>query len=139
MIMRREEMEELGLLKKMEKVKAPPDFEQKIMARVSLQKRSLGPKRIAFRLSLAGAFASLLVVFVLLNVFVLQKKSPVGVADLKKEVPAASQIVQTKSSQIIPVIETLDYSTEVRSRSFEPQTVYLLEQVSDTTSKEIRY
>lgn len=139
MIMRREEMAELGLLKKLEKVKAPPDFEQKIMARVSLQKRSLGPKRTAFRLSLAGAFATLLIVFVLLNVFVLQKKSPVGVADLKKEVPAASEIVQTKSGQIISVIETLDYSTEVRSRSFEPRMVYLLEQVSDTTSKEIRY
>jgi hypothetical protein len=139
MIMRREEMEEFGLLKKLEKVKAPPDFEQKVMARVSLQKRSLGPKRTAFRLSLAGAFVSLLVVFVLLNVFVLQKKSPVGVSDLKKEVPAASEIVQTAAGQIIRVIETLDYSTEVRSRSLEPQTVYLLEQVSDTTSKEIRY
>jgi hypothetical protein len=139
MIMRREEMEEFGLLKKLEKVKAPPDFEQKVMARVSLQKRSLGPKRTAFRLSLAGAFASLLVIFVLLNVFVLHKRSPVGLAELKKDVPAASGMVQTATEQIIPVIETLDYSMEVRSRSYGPQTVYLLEQVSDTTSKEIRY
>jgi len=140
MIMRREEMEELGLLKKLEKVKAPPDFEQKIMARVSLQKRSLGPKRSAFRLSLAAGFASLMAVFVLLNVFVLQKKPLVGVSGLKKDIPPVSgMVVQTSAGQTIPVIETLDYSTEVRSRSFEPQTVYLLERISDTTSKEISY
>jgi hypothetical protein len=139
MTMKREEMDELGLLKKLEKVKAPPGFEQKVMARISLRKRSLRTRRTVFRLSLAGAFASLLVVFVLLNVLVLQKKSPLGVADLKKAVPPVSGTVQSSTGRMIPVIETLDYSTEVRSRSYEPQTIYLLEQVSDTTSKEIKY
>jgi hypothetical protein len=132
-------MEELGLLKKLEKVKAPPDFEQKVMAQVSLRKRNIRQKRTAFRLSLAGAFASLLAIFVLLNVFVLEKKAPLGVADGKKDSAAASEKAPTVSGQMIPVIETLDYSTEVRSRSYEPQTIYLLEQVSDTTSKEIKY
>jgi len=139
MTMRREEMEELGLLKKLEKVKAPPDFEQKVMAQVSLRKRSLQQKRTAFRLSLAGAFASLLVVFVLLNVFVLQKKAPLGVSPLKKDIAPASENVPRAAGQLIPVIETLDYSTEIRSRSYEPQTIYLLEQVADTTPKGIKY
>lgn len=132
-------MEELGLMKKLEKVKAPRDFEQKVMAQLSLRKRSQQQKRTALRLSLAGTFASLLVVFVLLNVFILGKKAPVGVADLKKDVSPASGIVQTAAGQMIPVIETLDYSTEIRSRSYEPQTIYLLERVSDTTPKEIKY
>jgi len=132
-------MEELGLLKKLEKVKAPYDFEQKVMAQVTLRKRSLRQKRTAFRLSLAGAFASLLVVFVLLNVFVLGKKAPLRVADLKKDISPASGMVQSSAEQLIPVIETLDYSTEIRSQSYEPQTIYLLEQVSDTTPKGIKY
>jgi hypothetical protein len=139
MTIRREEMEELGLLKKLEKVKAPYDFEQKVMAQVTLRKRSLRQKRTAFRLSLAGAFASLLVVFVLLNVFVLGKKAPLRVADLKKDISPASGMVQSSAEQLIPVIETLDYSTEIRSQSYEPQTIYLLEQVSDTTPKGIKY
>jgi hypothetical protein len=88
---------------------------------------------------LAGAFASLLVVFVLLNVFVLGKKAPLRVADLKKDISPASGMVQSSAEQLIPVIETLDYSTEIRSQSYEPQTIYLLEQVSDTTPKGIKY
>jgi hypothetical protein len=137
--MRREEMDELDLLRKLGKVNAPPDFEQKVMAQVSLRKRDLRSRRRAFRLSLAGGFASLLAIFVLLNVFVLQKKAPLGITDLKKDIAPASQKMQAAAGQVIPVIETLDYSTEVRSRSSEPQTIYLLEQVSDTTSKDIKY
>jgi len=138
MTMRREEMEEMDLLKKLEKVKAPPHFEQKVMARVSLRKKAAERRPAALRLSLAGAFATLLIAFVLLNIFVLQKKAPVGVADIKKGAPAA-EVVPAASGQIVSVIETLDYSTEVRSRSNGAQTIYLLEQVSYTTSKEILY
>ncbi len=132
-------MEELGLLKKLEKVKAPPNFEQKVMARVSLRKKSVGRRPAALRLSLAGAFATLLIAFVLLNIFVLQKKAPVGVSDMKKGVPPAAEMVQSAAGRIVSVIETLDYSTEVRSRSNGAKTIYLLEQVSDTTSQEILY
>jgi hypothetical protein len=132
-------MEELGLLKKLEKVKAPPNFEQIVMARVSLRKKSVGRRPAALRLSLAGAFATLVIAFVLLNVFVLQKKGPVGVSDMKKGVPPAAEMVQSAAGRIVPVIETLDYSTEVRSRSNGAKTIYLLEQVSDTTSQEILY
>jgi hypothetical protein len=136
---RREEMDELELLKKLDRVKAPADFELRVMARVSLEKKGLKRRRTAFRLSLAGAFASLLAVFVFLNVFVLQKKLPVGTAGVNESAVSVSQRAKGPAGEMVPVIETLDYSTEVRGRSPEPQTVYLLEQVSDTASREIRY
>jgi hypothetical protein len=136
---RREEMDEIELLKKLDRVKAPADFELKVMARVSLEKKGLERKRTAFRLSLAGAFASLLAVFVLLNVFVLQKKVPVGTAAANESAVSVSQRAKGPAGETVSVIETLDYSTEVRGRSPEPQTVYLLEQVSETAPREIRY
>ena len=37
--MRREEMSEWDIFKGLDTVKAPPDFEQKVMARLSLRKR----------------------------------------------------------------------------------------------------
>ena len=130
----REEMDEFSLLKRLDTVKAPPDFEQRVMARLSLARRTADRRRPALGLSLAGAFASMLAVFVALNVFVLHHQGPVPVAvqGKKGETVAAAQ-------RIIPVIETFDYGAEIRSRAPESGTVYLLEQVSDTTPKGIIY
>ena len=133
-------MDELNVLKNLDTVKAPPDFEQRVMAQISLRKRSRRERRRAFGLSLAGAFASLVVVAVLLNVFVLQKRVPLGVAERAQDfAPASSLAERAAAQQSIPVIETLDYATEIRSRSTEPQAIYLLEQVSETTVREIKY
>jgi len=138
--MRREEMDELNLLKKLDRVQAPPGFEQKVMAQLSLRKRSKRERRRVLGLSLAGAFASVLAVLIVLNVFVLQKKTPLEVTDSERGYYPASRVVpKTKAEQTIPVIETLDYATEIRSRSAEPEVIYLLEQVSDTTMREIKY
>jgi hypothetical protein len=52
---------------------------------------------------------------------------------------ASSLIQKTAAEQTIRIIETLDYRTEMRSRSTEPETVYLLEQVSDSTPRGIKY
>ena len=132
-------MEEFDLLKKLEKVKAPPGFEQKVMAQVSLRKRRQAARPAAWRWSLAGALATLLVGFVLLNVFVLEKKAPTEISQTKKYAPAAAGTVASSAAPIVPVIETLDYSTEVRGRSMGVPTIYLLEQVSEKTSKDILY
>jgi hypothetical protein len=138
--MRREEMGEPNLLEKLNRVQAPPGFEQKVMAQLSLRKRSARERRRVFGLSLAGAFASLLAVFILLNVFVLQKKTPLEVTDTGRGYYPASRVApKTTADQTIPVIETLDYATEIRSRSAEPEVIYLLEQVSDSTMREIKY
>ncbi len=133
-------MDELTILKKLEQVKAPPDFEQQVMVRLSLRQRSLRRPRVGFRLSLAGAFASLLLVFVLLNVLVLQNRAPLNISRSQSDRSAAAAGVQAAGfGQTISIIETLDYSSEMRSRSYEPEAIYLLEQVSDTTPKGVKF
>ncbi len=125
-------MDDFSLLKQLDTVTAPPGFEQGVLARLSLEKRVTRRHRPALALSLAGAFASLLAVFVGLNVFVLHRQPPVAAAKAEASGGAPAQ-------QIIPVIETFDYGTEVRSRAPESGTIYLLEQVSDTAPKGIMY
>jgi hypothetical protein len=138
--MRREEMSEWDIFKGLDTVKAPPDFEQKVMARLSLRKRAERRRRVILRWSMAGSFASLAAVVVLLNIFVFQGRSPSSIAERGKDIASASSIVQHAADEhTIPIIETLDYRTEMRSRSSDPETIYLLEQISDTTPREIRY
>lgn len=133
-------MEELDLLKKLERVKAPPGFEQRVLAQLSLRRKSLAQRRRVFRLSLAGAFAGCLVVFVLLNMLVLQKKVPPGETTIGQEIlPLFGAGERAESAALVPIIETLDYSTEIRSRSPEPKALYLLEEVSERTFREIKY
>jgi hypothetical protein len=134
-------MDEMNLLANLNRVKAPPDFEQKVMARVSLLRRTQRERRRRLGFSLAGAFASLLVVFVLLNVFVLQNRTSQSVSGVNSALsPASARIMPAAASRgAVPIIETLDYSSELRRRSPEPETVYLLEQVSDTTPQGIKY
>lgn len=133
-------MDEFDVLGKLDRVQAPPGFEQKVIAQLSLKKRSMRERRRVFGISLAGAFASLVAVLVLLNVLVLQRKTPLEVTDSERGYYPASRVMsKTTADQTIPVIETLDYATEIRSRTVEPEVVYLLEQVSDTTMREIKY
>ncbi len=137
-----DDLEELSLLRNLDTVKAPLGFEQSVMARLSLAKRGAGrPHRSALGLSLAGAFAGLLAVFVGLNVFVLHEKPAAVVAEKKGAgAPAAPGVSGTKGpQQLIPVIETFDYASELGGRSTGSRTVYLLEQVSDTVPRGITY
>jgi hypothetical protein len=130
-----------NLLKKLERVKAPPDFEQKIMAQLSFRKRRKQRAKY-LRLSLAGAFSAALVFFIVVNVFILPKKGPAVVADFEKGLasPSAFQrIEQPRRGETIPIIEAVDYSGEIQSVSSEPQTIYILEQVSEGTSTKIKY
>lgn len=130
-----------NLLKKLERVKAPPDFEQKILAQLSLRKRR--KLRIKYlRLSLAGAFSAALVFFMAVNVFILPKKGPREVGDLEKGL-ASPSIFQRgggpRKGETIPIIEAVDYGGEIQSASREPQTIYILEQISERTSTKIKY
>ena len=124
-------MDELSVLKRLDTVKAPPDFEQKLMARLSLRKgwsagggRRWGYRGRRFRFA-PGRLCRI-------ERFCLRQQAPVTVS--KAEAGA-----EARTQQIIPVIETLDYGTEMRSRAPEPETIYLLEQVSDTAPGGIRY
>ncbi len=133
-------MDELNLLEKLESVKAPPGFEQRVLAQLSLRKK----KRVRVRnlsLSVAGAFSAALVIFIVLNVFILPEKSPVGIANMDKKsmAPAFEAEEMPARRTTISITEAVDYGEEVRSLSREPRTIYLLEQVSDEVSSTIKY
>jgi hypothetical protein len=133
-------MSEMDILKKLDAVKAPSGFEQQVMAQLSLRKRLGRRRRTALRWSLAGSLASLAVVFVLLSTVVFRDRAPSGLADRGADSrPAASLVQRAAADETISIIERLDYTTEFRNRSAEPETIYLLEQVSDTTPREIKY
>jgi len=125
-------MEDISLLNKFGRVKAPPDFEQKVQAALSLRKKTKPQMARALRLSFAGAAAAVLICFILLNVFVLQKKSPVALAD-------KGLVTDSTAREFIPITEPVDYSGEMRSVSYEPETIYILEQISEASYKEIKY
>lgn len=136
-------MEELNLLKKLERVNAPSDFEQKVMAQLSLRKGKV--QRVRYlRLSLAGAFSALIVFFVVLNFLILPGKSPEEFAERERVVPATFQRemgreMDLRQRSVVPLIETVDYTGDIQTRSQDPPTVYLLEQVSDKTNRKIKY
>ena len=132
-------MDELNLFEKLERVKAPPDFEQKILAQLSLRKRKkLRLKQLRF--SLGGAFSAALVFFIVMNFFILPKKSSVEFADLERGFSSAFQRgEELRRRETIPIIEAVDYTGEVQTISREPQTIYILEQVREETSTEIKY
>lgn len=133
-------MDELNILQKLENVKAPPGFEQRVMTQLSARKRKkVRVRNLSF--SVAGAFSAVLVIFIVLNVFILPEKSSVGIAEMdKKSMAPAFETEQMPAQRTtIPIIEAVDYGEEVRSISPEPRTIYILEQVSDEVSSTIKY
>jgi len=137
--MRSFRMEELNFLEKLERVKAPPGFEQRVLTHLSLRKKKRSKVK-HLRFSLAGAFSAALVVFVVLNVFVLPEKSSVEFADLEEGFSRAFRRgEELRRGDTIPIIEAVDYTGEIRTRSPEPRTIYILEQVSDRVSPKIQY
>jgi len=131
-------MDELNLLKKLERTKAPSDFEEKVLAQLyHRKKRNLNLKYLRF--SLAGAFSAALIIFVVFNVFIFHKKSPMQISDLEKGISPAFQVEEKSAKDTIPVIETVNYKEEIKTLSPEPRTIYILEQVADGSRARIRY
>lgn len=131
-------MEKFNLLKKLGRVKAPPDFEQKVMAQLSLRRRQVRVRNL--RLSLAGAFSALIVLFIVVNVFFLPQRSPLKFIGGEKGMSSSlQQRGPTVERDFIPIIESVDYTSEIQSVSQDPSTIYILEQVSEETSAEIKY
>lgn len=130
-------MEELNLLHELGRVNAPPDFEQRVMARLAQRKRKKARVR-RFSLSLAGAVSAAAVILIVLNVFILTDRGAEDYLGQKKAVPAGFWGPQTESD-FIPIIEPVDYAGEIRSLRSDPPTIYILEQVSDYTDTKIKY
>ena len=133
-------MDELNLLQKLGSVKAPPGFEQRVLSHLSLRKKKRARVR-NLSLSLAGAFSAALVFFIVLNIFILPERGPVGIADFEKKSlsPGYRAEEAPQPRPTIPITEAVDYGEDVRSLSQEPRTIYLLEQVSDEVSSTIKY
>ncbi|MFP4082583.1 MAG: hypothetical protein ACLFVG_07475 [Candidatus Aminicenantes bacterium] len=130
-------MEEFNVLKNLDRVKAPPGFEQKMMAQLSVQKRQIKARH--FRLSLAGAFSAVVVLLVVVDFFIFPQKGLIRWVGLEKGTSDIEGREMIRESDYIPIIESVDYSGEIRSISQEPSTIYILEQVSDETSAYIKY
>ena len=128
-------MDDISLLRKLERAAAPPDFERRVMAQLARRRAELPQVRRAqvFRYSLAGAAAALLVCFLALNVFVLRSGPD------RTMMAGRDRLESASAGGVVSITEPLSYRNEVRSVSYEPQTVYILEQVSNASNKYIRY
>ena len=125
-------MEERNIFDRLERVRAPEGFEAGILAELPRRKELRAHALRTYRYAFAGATAVLLATFVLFNVPILRRPEGVRMAGKGRTAgPVAIEAVQ--------IMETMDYSTEVHNASFEPQTVYILEQVSEVSPQEITY
>ena len=132
-------MELNDLLKKIEKVEAPPHFEQKVMTELSLRKRSL-TRRIRWRLSFAGAFSAAAILLVVVGLFVLPERRPAEIVSVEKSAPSALERQDRRRARdYIPIVEAVDYTGEMRTVRDQPPTIYILEHVSESTDTKIIY
>jgi hypothetical protein len=127
-------MDDANLLKNIERVAAPPDFERRVMGELVRRRAALPKVRrsLIFRYSLAGTAAALLICFLVLNLAVPQKNEIAAPAGIKVEDRA-------KSNDFLPITEAMDYGTEIRRSAYEPRTVYILEQISTASDSKIKY
>jgi len=131
-------MDELSLLKKLERAKAPSDFEEEVLAQLYLRrKKNMKLKRLRF--SLAGAFSAALIFFVVFNVFVFHKRSQMEISEFGKGISTALEKEESLGRETIPVIETVDYKGEMQTLSSEPRTIYILEQIVEGKKAGIKY
>jgi hypothetical protein len=125
-------MEEHNIFDRLERVGAPEGFEARVLAELPRRKERRSHALRTYGYAFAGATAVLLATFVLVNVLVLRKPEGVSMAGKGRvSGPVAAEPVQ--------VMETMDYSTEIHNASYEPRTVYILEQVSEASPQEITY
>jgi hypothetical protein len=144
-------MEGHELLSKVNRVKAPPDFEDRVLARLGEERRARIRRQAVLRYSFAGTAAVLIVGFVLIyHPFFRSAHRPglsIAAGPASKgetavrpvSYPLKARDQGARTATYLPVLETVDYSSEFRRASYEPRTVYILEQVSEVRPSEIKY
>ncbi len=121
-------MNNTELLKRLSRVAAPKGFEDRVLDALQVRLRRLpGQRRArAVRLAAAGTAAGVLALVVGFNFLVLRGPDPSGLNVLRSDGNAVSGA--------IPLDEPVDYRHEVRTASYAPGTVYILEQVSEASN-----
>jgi len=132
-------MEEFDFIKNIKRVKAPDDFEQKVLTELSIRKRKkVRTKHL--QLSFAGALSALAVIVVITGLFILPNRQPAKFSVLEKGLSPESMIEKEHEGRAsIPIIEAVNYSGEIRNLTRETPTIYILEQISESTDASIKY
>ena len=112
---------------------APDGFEDRVLAalKVRLQEEPARRRARIFRLATAGTAAGILALFVGLNVFVFRGPDP--------SISGGARPAGFYAAGAVPLNEPINYRHEVRAASYEPGTVYILEQVSDASNTLYKY
>lgn len=137
--MGRRQMEEFDFMKNIERVKAPDDFDERVLEELSKRKvKNVRTRQL--RLLFAGAFSALAVIIVITTLFILPHGETAKFSALEKGLSSESMIEKERGRRpSIPIIEEVNYSGEIRNLSHETQTIYILEQVSESTDASIKY
>lgn len=114
-------------LNELDQVTAPPGFEQSVLDRLRIRK-ARQTRLIRLELSLAGV-AGLVLIGLLIF-------SPVF---HKPDYPVAGTGQELSSEKVIHLIEPIDLKKEMLRGTDEPQTVFILEQVSDSWIQQVKY
>jgi len=132
-------MEIHDLLKKIDRVEAPPHFEQRVMAELSSRK-SRKVRTMRRGLVFAGASSAAVIMLCVVGLFLLPEREPADMMSLEKELsPSLKRDEQMRETEVIPIIEAVDYAGEIRSKQDQPPTIYILEHVSDSTDTKTKY
>jgi hypothetical protein len=126
-------MNDSEMLKPLPRASAPDGFEDRVLAALRVRLREEPARRRAgiFRWAMAGTAGGVLALFVGLNLFVL--RGPQAAA------PDAALAAGAYAAGAVPLNEPVNYRREVRTASYEPGTVYILEQVSDASNTLYKY
>jgi cobalamin biosynthesis protein CobD/CbiB len=129
-------MKILEKLRQVDTVEAPPGFEGRVMA-VLHERQARKKKRKTFQLSLAGALATMALLVVTAQVFFVGPQIPVRQSAVEKG--AFTQEALSERELAIPITEAVTFAGESRSRVQDAKTIYILEQVSDSTDTRFIY
>ncbi|HOM94597.1 MAG TPA: hypothetical protein P5517_04320 [Candidatus Saccharicenans sp.] len=121
-------MEEKNYISQLPRVKAPEDFENQVLNRLKKEKvRVVRQRRWAW--GLGGVAAAVLMAIILIK------------PGVKQPSYTAQQLEQERSPlEVIQVVEPLNLENEIKTATDDPQTVFILEQVSDRPLiQQVRY
>src|SRR5512137_171968 len=130
-------------LAKMTRVCAPESFEVTVLTRLpaARQERARARRVTVYRFAFAGSAALILAGFL---VFAPSSREPdTALTYAEREAltatPGKGAASPASRSPMVPVYETMDYSSEFRNVQAQRPTIYILEQVSETVPSEIIY